>query len=80
MVVASGIKWNSIGVGVTIPQQNNAFSFLLTGNFEYAAEVRDEINELRRFAPKSEVGRNESTTKLGKDAALCKPKRGKVEK
>ncbi|MBC7529924.1 MAG: excinuclease ABC subunit UvrB [Chthonomonadaceae bacterium] len=49
-------------------------------NFEYAAEVRDEINELRRFAPKSEVGKNESTSKLGKDAALYKPKRGKIEK
>lgn len=46
-------------------------------NFEYAAEIRDEINELRKLAPKSEVGKSESTTPLGKDAALYKPKRGK---
>ncbi len=49
-------------------------------NFEYAAEVRDEINELRKFAPKSEVGKNESTTKLGKDNVQYKPKRTKTEK
>jgi excinuclease ABC subunit B len=44
-------------------------------NFEYAAELRDEINELRKLAPKSEVGKNESTSAKGKDSLLYKPKR-----
>jgi len=46
-------------------------------NFEYAAEVRDEINELRKLAPKSEVGKNEKTTVKGKDALLYKTKKAK---
>lgn len=47
-------------------------------NFEYAAELRDEINELRKFAPKSEVGKDDSTSTLGKTKALYdRPKKGK---
>ena len=46
-------------------------------NFEYAAEVRDEINELRKLAPKSEVGKNENTSAKGKDSLIYKTKRGK---
>jgi len=47
-------------------------------NFEYAAELRDEVNELRKIAPKSDVGKNETTSTLGKDKTLYdKPKRGK---
>src|SRR5579871_1321062 len=46
-------------------------------NFEYAAELRDEVNELRKIAPKSDVGKNETTSTLGKDKTLYdKPKRG----
>ncbi|HLK60311.1 MAG TPA: excinuclease ABC subunit UvrB, partial [Chthonomonadaceae bacterium] len=39
-------------------------------NFEYAAELRDEVNELRKIAPKSDVGKNETTSTLGKDKTL----------
>jgi excinuclease ABC subunit B len=39
-------------------------------NFEYAAELRDEISELRKFAPKSEVGKDSSASPLGKSKAL----------
>lgn len=39
-------------------------------NFEYAAELRDEVNELRKLAPASKVGQDTSTTALGKDKAL----------
>lgn len=46
-------------------------------NFEYAAELRDEVNALRKLAPASKVGHAESTTALGKDKALHeKPRRG----
>jgi excinuclease ABC subunit B len=47
-------------------------------NFEYAAELRDEVNELRKLAPASQVGKNENTSSLGKDSALSKPKRGRT--
>jgi excinuclease ABC subunit B len=43
-------------------------------NFEYAAELRDEVAELRKFAPKSEVGKNENTSPMGKDSTLYRPK------
>src|SRR5579871_2304157 len=50
-------------------------------NFEYAAELRDEVNELRKLAPKSTVGQNTSTTPLGKDKALYdKPKASRTKK
>jgi excinuclease ABC subunit B len=39
-------------------------------NFEYAAELRDEVNELRKFAPASSVGKETSTTQLGRNNAL----------
>ncbi len=39
-------------------------------NFEYAAELRDEVNELRKLVPASKVGQDTSTTALGKDKAL----------
>jgi excinuclease ABC subunit B len=46
-------------------------------NFEYAAELRDEVNALRKIAPASKVGQAEHTSPLGKDKALHdKPKRG----
>ena len=45
-------------------------------NFEYAAEIRDEINELRKIAPASKVGQDSGTTGLGKDS-LYKTKRAK---
>ena len=45
-------------------------------NFEYAAELRDEINELRKIAPASKVGQDASTTGLGKDN-LYKSKKSK---
>ncbi len=43
-------------------------------NFEYAAELRDEINELRKLAPKSEIGKSVGTSAKGKDS-LYKSKR-----
>jgi excinuclease ABC subunit B len=46
-------------------------------NFEYAAELRDEVTALRKFAPKSEVGKDNGTSGLGKDAALYGKKSGK---
>jgi excinuclease UvrABC nuclease subunit len=50
-------------------------------NFEYAAELRDEVNELRKFAPKSEVGKDEGTSQLGKTKALYdRPKSGRGKK
>ncbi len=46
-------------------------------NFEYAAELRDEVNALRKMAPASRVGQAENVTPLGKDKALAtKHKRG----
>src|SRR5213075_753108 len=45
-------------------------------NFEYAAELRDEINELRKIAPASKVGQDGATSGMGKDN-LYKTKRGK---
>ncbi|MDW8209259.1 MAG: excinuclease ABC subunit UvrB [Chloroherpetonaceae bacterium] len=39
-------------------------------NFEYAAELRDEIQALRRLVPRSEVGKNEGTSRLGRVNAL----------
>ena len=46
-------------------------------NFEYAAELRDEVNALRKIAPASKVGQAEHSSPLGKDKALQdKPKRG----
>ncbi len=39
-------------------------------NFEYAAELRDEVNELRKLVPASKVGQDTGTTGLGKDKAL----------
>ena len=39
-------------------------------NFEYAAELRDEVNALRKLAPKSSVGQDTGTCGLGKDKAL----------
>ncbi len=39
-------------------------------NFEYAAELRDEVNALRKLAPASKVGQDPSTTPLGKDATV----------
>jgi excinuclease ABC subunit B len=45
-------------------------------NFEYAAEIRDEINELRKIAPVSTVGKDTSTSGMGKDN-LYKTKRAK---
>ncbi|MCW3094880.1 MAG: Excinuclease subunit [Chthonomonadaceae bacterium] len=46
-------------------------------NFEYAAELRDEVNALRKIAPASKVGQAEHSSPLGKDQALRdKPKRG----
>ena len=46
-------------------------------NFEYAAELRDEVNALRKIAPASKVGQAENTSSLGKDNALhAKSKRG----
>ena len=50
-------------------------------NFEYAAELRDEVNELRKFAPKSEVGKDDGTSQLGKAKALYdRPKSGRGKK
>jgi excinuclease ABC subunit B len=46
-------------------------------NFEYAAELRDEVNALRKFAPKSEVGKDTGTSSLGKDAAIYGKKSGR---
>ncbi len=47
-------------------------------NFEYAAELRDEVNALRKIAPASKVGQAEHSSPLGKDQALHeKPKRGR---
>ena len=43
-------------------------------NFEYAAELRDEISELRKLVPKSEVGKSTGTSAKGKDS-LYKSKR-----
>ncbi len=47
-------------------------------NFEYAAELRDEISALRKFAPSGKVGRNEKTSPMrGGPASLYgKPRRG----
>jgi excinuclease ABC subunit B len=46
-------------------------------NFEYAAELRDEVNALRKIAPASKVGQAEHSSPLGKDQALqAKPRRG----
>jgi excinuclease UvrABC nuclease subunit len=45
-------------------------------NFEYAAEIRDEINELRKIAPASKVGQDGGTSGMGKDG-LYKTKRAK---
>lgn len=39
-------------------------------NFEYAAELRDEVNELRKLVPASKVGQDTGTSGLGKDKAL----------
>ncbi len=39
-------------------------------NFEYAAELRDEVNDLRKLFPASRVGQNEGTTSTGKAKAL----------
>ena len=41
-------------------------------NFEYAAELRDEISDLRKLAPLSDVGKDTSTSGLGKDTAYKK--------
>lgn len=50
-------------------------------NFEYAAELRDEVNELRKLVPASKVGQESSTSGLGKDALLYnKAKGGKTKK
>ena len=49
-------------------------------NFEYAAELRDEVNDLRKLAPASTVGKDTGTTPLGKDAAVYKPKTGRGKK
>ena len=43
-------------------------------NFEYAAELRDEISELRKLVPKSEIGKTTGTSAKGKDS-LYKSKR-----
>jgi excinuclease ABC subunit B len=46
-------------------------------NFEYAAELRDEVNALRKIAPASKVGQADHASPLGKDKALQdKPRRG----
>ncbi len=39
-------------------------------NFEYAAELRDEVNDLRKLFPASRIGQNESTSSTGKAKAL----------
>ncbi len=46
-------------------------------NFEYAAELRDEVNALRKLVPASKVGQDSSTSSLGKDAAIYGKKSGK---
>ncbi len=43
-------------------------------NFEYAAELRDEVNDLRKLAPASKVGQETKTTPLGKDTVVYKSK------
>jgi excinuclease UvrABC nuclease subunit len=49
-------------------------------NFEYAAELRDEVQSLRKFAPASNVGKEESTNPLGKDTITYKPKAVRTKK
>ena len=49
-------------------------------NFEYAAELRDEVNALRKMAPKSSVGQDTGTSGLGKDKALYGSKSAKPTK
>ena len=49
-------------------------------NFEYAAELRDEVSELRKLAPLSNVGKETGTTPLAKDAATYKPKASRSKK
>ncbi len=39
-------------------------------NFEYAAELRDEVNDLRKLVPASRVGQNDSTSSTGRAKAL----------
>jgi len=49
-------------------------------NFEYAAELRDEVSELRKLAPLSDVGKDTGTTPLAKDAVQYKPKATRSKK
>ncbi len=49
-------------------------------NFEYAAELRDEIQSLRKVAPVSKVGKDERTSPLGKDTITYKPKSARAKK
>ncbi len=39
-------------------------------NFEYAAELRDEVNALRKLAPASKIGKEEKTSALGRNKAM----------
>ncbi len=39
-------------------------------NFEYAAELRDEVDSLRKLVPASKIGQNEKTGALGKTKTL----------
>ena len=49
-------------------------------NFEYAAELRDEVNDLRKLAPASKVGQETKTTPLGKDTVVYKSKSPRARK
>ena len=49
-------------------------------NFEYAAELRDEVQSLRKFAPASQVGKDEGTSALGKDKIAYTPKSSRGRK
>ncbi len=49
-------------------------------NFEYAAELRDEVQSLRKFAPASQVGKDEGTSALGKDKITYTPKSARGRK
>ena len=49
-------------------------------NFEYAAELRDEVNELRKLAPLSDVGKDTGTSALAKDTIQYKPKSTRAKK
>ncbi len=48
-------------------------------NFEYAAELRDEVNELRKLAPASKVGTDPKTGPMGggSDVLYGKPRRSR---